>query len=98
MLNVLSLSLLKESRNINMPFVRKQCLGRGNSAITALALSLPVLASFPFCDITEEDLTSNPQLCGLLATLTQHLDRTGLTVPLKTELDKVTSDIPGQIV
>lgn len=47
-----------------------------------------VLASFPLCDMTEDDLTQNPQFCVLLATLTQHLDRTGLTVPLKTELDK----------
>lgn len=62
--------------------------------MTTLGLSITVLASFPLCDITEEDLISNPQFCVLLATLTQHLDRTGLTVPLKTELDKVTSDIP----
>lgn len=46
--------------------------------------------------MTEDDLTQNPQFCVLLATLTQHLDRTGLTVPLKTELDKVTSDMSGQ--
>lgn len=74
-----------------MQFGRKQYIGRGNSVMTTFGLSLPVLASFPLCDITEEDLTSNPQFCGLLATLTQHLDRTGLTAPLKTELDKVTA-------
>lgn len=51
-----------------------------------------VLASFPLCDITEEDLTQNPQFCKLLATLSQHVDRTGLTGPLKTELDKVPAD------
>lgn len=55
-------------------------------------LSCPVLASFPLCDITEKDLTQNPQFCKLLATLTQHVDQTGLTVPLKTELDKVSAD------
>lgn len=69
--------------------------------VTTLSLSLPVLASFPLCDITEEDLTSNPQFCGLLATLTQHLDRTGLTVPLKTELDKVNQtcqDKPSRMI
>lgn len=51
-----------------------------------------VLASVPLCDVTEEDLTQNPQFCKLLATLSQHVDRTGLTVPLKTELDKVPTD------
>lgn len=51
--------------------------------------SHPVLASFPLCDITEEDLTQNPQFCKLLATLAQHVDKTGLAVPLKTDLDKV---------
>lgn len=50
-----------------------------------------VLASVPLCDITEEDLTENPQFCKLLATLSQHVDQTGLSVSLKTELDKVTT-------
>lgn len=54
--------------------------------------SVTVLASFPLCDMTEEDLTQNPQLCKLLATLSQHVDQTGLTVSLKTELDKVSAD------
>lgn len=39
--------------------------------------------------MTEEDLIQNPQFCKLLATLAQHVDQTGLTAPLKTELDKV---------
>lgn len=56
-----------------------------------LLSSRPVLASFPLCDIAEEDLTQNPQFCTLLATLSQHVDQTGLTVPLKTELDKVSA-------
>lgn len=47
-----------------------------------------VVASFPLCDLTEEDLNQNPQFCKLLATLTQHVDSTGLTKSLKTELDK----------
>ncbi|KAL4006387.1 tetraspanin-4 [Sarotherodon galilaeus] len=47
-----------------------------------------VLASFPLCHMTEEDLIQNPQFCKLLATLAQHVDQTGLTAPLKTELDK----------
>lgn len=51
-----------------------------------------VLASVPLCDITEEDLTRNPQFCKLLATLSQHVDQTGLSAPLKTELDKVPTD------
>ncbi|CAF93417.1 unnamed protein product, partial [Tetraodon nigroviridis] len=52
------------------------------------SLHQQVLASVPLCDITEEDLTENPQFCKLLATLSQHVDRTGLSAPLKTELDK----------
>uniref|UniRef100_A0A8C6ULP7 HAUS augmin-like complex, subunit 4 n=1 Tax=Neogobius melanostomus TaxID=47308 RepID=A0A8C6ULP7_9GOBI len=47
-----------------------------------------VLASFPLCDLTEEDLSQNPQFCKLLVTLAQHVDSTGLTLSLKTELDK----------
>ncbi|XP_030285714.1 HAUS augmin-like complex subunit 4 [Sparus aurata] len=55
-----------------------------------------VLASFPLCDIAEEDLTQNPQFCTLLATLSQHVDQTGLTVPLKTELDKAEQKLHSQ--
>lgn len=57
-------------------------LGKGDS------LHQQVLASFPLCDVTEDDLTQNPQFCKLLATLTQYVDKTGLTLPLKTDLDK----------
>uniref|UniRef100_A0AAQ5Y1M7 HAUS augmin-like complex, subunit 4 n=2 Tax=Amphiprion ocellaris TaxID=80972 RepID=A0AAQ5Y1M7_AMPOC len=55
-----------------------------------------VLASFPLCDMTEEDLTQNPQFCKLLATLAQHVDKTGLTVQLKTELDKAEQKLQSQ--
>ncbi|XP_034532454.1 HAUS augmin-like complex subunit 4 [Notolabrus celidotus] len=65
-------------------------LGKGDS------LHQQVLASFPLCDITEDDLTQNPQLCKLLATLSQHVDRTGLTAPLKTELDKAEQKLQNQ--
>ncbi len=65
--------------------------GPGIISLLYLLSSHPVLASFPLCDITEEDLTQNPQLCKLLATLAQRVDKTGLTVPLKTELDKVSA-------
>nr|XP_020471951.1 HAUS augmin-like complex subunit 4 [Monopterus albus] len=65
-------------------------LGRGDS------LHQQVLASFPLCDMTEEDLIQNPQFCKLLATLAQHVDQTGLTVPLKTELDKVEQKLQSQ--
>uniref|UniRef100_A0A3Q4H7D6 HAUS augmin-like complex, subunit 4 n=1 Tax=Neolamprologus brichardi TaxID=32507 RepID=A0A3Q4H7D6_NEOBR len=58
-------------------------LGKGDT------LHQQVLASFPLCHMTEEDLIQNPQFCKLLATLAQHVDQTGLTAPLKTELDKV---------
>nr|XP_046237270.1 HAUS augmin-like complex subunit 4 isoform X2 [Scatophagus argus] len=55
-----------------------------------------VLASFPLCDITEEDLTQNPQFCKLLATLAQHVDQAGLTVPLKTDLEKAEQKLQSQ--
>lgn len=65
-------------------------LGKGDS------LHQQVLASFPLCDMTEEDLTQNPQFCKLLATLSQHVDQTGLIVPLKTELDKAEQKLQSQ--
>ncbi|XP_074480011.1 HAUS augmin-like complex subunit 4 [Sebastes fasciatus] len=65
-------------------------LGKGDS------LHQQVLASFPLCDLTEEDLTQNPQFCKLLATLTQHVDPNGLTVPLKTELEKAEQKLQSQ--
>ncbi|KAA8582424.1 hypothetical protein FQN60_006488, partial [Etheostoma spectabile] len=65
-------------------------LGKGDS------LHFQVLSSFPLCDITEEDLTQNPQFCKLLATLAQHVDQTGLTVPLKTELEKAEQKLQSQ--
>ncbi|KAM4565303.1 HAUS augmin-like complex subunit 4 [Fundulus diaphanus] len=55
-----------------------------------------VLAAFPLCDVTEEDLTQNPQFSKLLATLTQHVDKSGLTVPLKSELDKAEQKLQSQ--
>ncbi|XP_037335222.1 HAUS augmin-like complex subunit 4 isoform X2 [Pungitius pungitius] len=65
-------------------------LGKGDS------LHHQVVASLPLCDITEEDLTQNPQLCKLLATLSQHVDPHGLTVPLKTELEKAEQKLQSQ--
>lgn len=65
-------------------------LGKGDS------LHRQVLASLPLCDITEEDLTQNPQFCKLLATLAQHVDQTGLTVPLKAELEKAEQKLQSQ--
>lgn len=65
-------------------------LGKGDS------LHQQVLASFPLCDITEEDLTQNPQFCKLLVTLAQHVDQSGLTVPLKTELEKAEQKLQSQ--
>uniref|UniRef100_A0AAV2KQV2 Dedicator of cytokinesis protein 11 n=1 Tax=Knipowitschia caucasica TaxID=637954 RepID=A0AAV2KQV2_KNICA len=55
-----------------------------------------VLGSFPLCDLTEEDLCQNPQFCKLMATLTQHVDSTGLTLSLKTELDKAEQRLQSQ--
>lgn len=60
------------------------------------SLHQQVLASFPLCDVTEEDLCRNPQFCKLLATLTQHVDCTGLTLSLKTELDKAEQKLQSQ--
>lgn len=57
-------------------------LGKGDN------LHQQVLASFPLCDLAEKDLTQNPQLCKLFATLTQHVNRTGLTPKLKAELER----------
>uniref|UniRef100_UPI0037E75763 HAUS augmin-like complex subunit 4 n=1 Tax=Semicossyphus pulcher TaxID=241346 RepID=UPI0037E75763 len=68
----------------------------GNASFRRAQLDSGILASFPLCDITEEDLTQNPQFCKLLATLAQHVDRTGLTVPLKTELDKAEQKLQSQ--
>lgn len=55
-----------------------------------------VLASFPLCDLTEEDLTQNPKLCKLLATLSQSVDHTGLTATLKTDLEKAEQKLQAQ--
>ncbi|XP_078792730.1 HAUS augmin-like complex subunit 4 isoform X2 [Oryzias latipes] len=60
--------------------------------LTPRQLSHPyfrVLASFPLCDVTEDDLTQNPRFCKLLVLLAQHMDRTGLTASLKAELEKL---------
>ncbi|KAM4714135.1 HAUS augmin-like complex subunit 4 [Anableps anableps] len=65
-------------------------LGKGGN------LHQQVLASFPLCDVTEEDLTQNPQFSKLLATLTQHVDKTGLTVSLKTDLDRAEQKLQSQ--
>uniref|UniRef100_A0A3Q0T032 HAUS augmin-like complex, subunit 4 n=1 Tax=Amphilophus citrinellus TaxID=61819 RepID=A0A3Q0T032_AMPCI len=65
-------------------------LGKGDS------LHQQVLASFPLCHMTEEELIQNPQFCKLLATLAQHVDQTGLTTPLKTELDKAEQKLQSQ--
>uniref|UniRef100_A0A8C2ZDX8 HAUS augmin-like complex, subunit 4 n=1 Tax=Cyclopterus lumpus TaxID=8103 RepID=A0A8C2ZDX8_CYCLU len=65
-------------------------LGKGDG------LHQQVIASFPLCDVTEADLTQNPQFCKLLATLSQHVDPTGLTFPLKKELEKTEQKLQSQ--
>lgn len=58
--------------------------------LMSLSPSAPlVLSAFPLCQMTEEDLIQNPQFCKLLATLSQHVDRTGLTQHLRRDLEKV---------
>ncbi|XP_054914610.1 HAUS augmin-like complex subunit 4 isoform X2 [Poeciliopsis prolifica] len=66
------------------------CLETGDN------LHQQVLASLPPCDVTEEVLTQNPQFCKLLATLTQHLDKSGLTVQLKADLDRAEQKLQSQ--
>ncbi|TSL28287.1 HAUS augmin-like complex subunit 4 [Bagarius yarrelli] len=55
-----------------------------------------ILSAFPLCQLTEEDLIQNPLFCRLLATLSQHVDRTGLTLPLKKELEKAEKELRSQ--
>lgn len=58
-------------------------------SLTLTLLVTSVLSAFPLCHLTENDLIQNPLFCKLLATLSQHVDRTGLTLPLRKELEKV---------
>ncbi|KAL1273557.1 hypothetical protein QQF64_026371 [Cirrhinus molitorella] len=65
-------------------------LGKGDS------LHQQVLAAFPLCQISEEDLIQNPQFCKLLATLSQHVDRTGLTQHLRRDREKAERELHAQ--
>lgn len=65
-------------------------LGKGDH------LHQQVLAAFPLCQMTEEDLIQNPQFCKLLATLSQHVDRTGLTQHLRRDLEKAERELHTQ--
>ncbi|RXN23658.1 HAUS augmin-like complex subunit 4 [Labeo rohita] len=65
-------------------------LGKGDS------LHQQVLAAFPLCQISEEDLIQNPQFCKLLATLSQHVDRTGLTQHLRRDREKAERELHTQ--
>uniref|UniRef100_A0A672GF39 HAUS augmin-like complex, subunit 4 n=1 Tax=Salarias fasciatus TaxID=181472 RepID=A0A672GF39_SALFA len=58
---------------------------------------LLVLASFPLCDLKEEDLTQNPQFCKLLASLRQHIDQNGLTKQLTAELVEAEKKLQHQM-
>lgn len=64
--------------------------GKGDS------LHQQVVASFPLCDVTEEDLTQNPHFCKLLSALSQRLDHTGLSLSLKSELEKAEQKVQSQ--
>ncbi|KAI1905051.1 hypothetical protein AGOR_G00011960 [Albula goreensis] len=55
-----------------------------------------VLAAFPLCQLTEEDLTQNPKFCRLLASLSQHVDPTGLALPLKKEVEQAERELQVQ--
>lgn len=65
-------------------------VGKGDS------LHHQVLAAFPLCSLTEEDLTQNPLFCKLLATLSQHVDHTGLSLHLRKELEKAEKELRSQ--
>ncbi|KAK9975424.1 hypothetical protein ABG768_023466 [Culter alburnus] len=65
-------------------------LGKGDN------LHQQVLSAFPLCQMTEEDLIQNPQFCKLLATLSQHVDRTGLTQHLRRDLEKAERELHSQ--
>ncbi|XP_051981465.1 HAUS augmin-like complex subunit 4 isoform X3 [Xyrauchen texanus] len=65
-------------------------LGKGDS------LHQQVLAAFPLCQMTEGDLIQNPLFCKLLATLSQHVDRTGLTQHLRRDLEKAERELHTQ--
>ncbi|XP_029943805.1 HAUS augmin-like complex subunit 4 [Salarias fasciatus] len=56
-----------------------------------------ILASFPLCDLKEEDLTQNPQFCKLLASLRQHIDQNGLTKQLTAELVEAEKKLQHQM-
>ncbi|XP_076867507.1 HAUS augmin-like complex subunit 4 [Brachyhypopomus gauderio] len=62
-------------------------VGKGDS------LHHQVMAAFPLCHLTEEDLIQNPLFCKVLATLSQHIDRTGLTLPLRKELEQAQREL-----
>ncbi|XP_019724193.1 HAUS augmin-like complex subunit 4 [Hippocampus comes] len=55
-----------------------------------------VLASFPLCDMIEEDLSQNPQFYKLMTSLAHHVDKTGLTRPLKTDVEKAEQELLSQ--
>ncbi|KAG1931681.1 HAUS augmin-like complex subunit 4 [Pimephales promelas] len=65
-------------------------LGKGDN------LHQQVLSAFPLCEMTEEDLIQNPLFCKLLATLSQHVDRTGLTQHLRRDLEKAECELRSQ--
>ncbi|XP_043094386.1 HAUS augmin-like complex subunit 4 [Puntigrus tetrazona] len=65
-------------------------LGKGDT------LHQQVLAAFARCRISEEDVLRNTQFCRLLATLSQHVDRTGLTQHLRRDLEKAERDLHAQ--
>ncbi|TRY57161.1 hypothetical protein DNTS_003259 [Danionella cerebrum] len=55
-----------------------------------------ILTAFPLCGMSEEDLILNPQFCTLLAALSQHVDRTGLTQLLRRDLEKAEQELQTQ--
>ncbi|CAN9509722.1 unnamed protein product [Ophioblennius macclurei] len=56
-----------------------------------------ILVSFPLSDLKEEDLIQNPLFSKLLVSLTHHVDQTGLTHQLKTELDQAEKTLQSQM-
>ncbi|XP_058861497.1 HAUS augmin-like complex subunit 4 isoform X2 [Acipenser ruthenus] len=55
-----------------------------------------VLTSLPMCQMSEDDLSQNPQFSKLLSALCQHMDETGLTIQLKKKLQKAEREVQLQ--
>ncbi|KAL2095206.1 hypothetical protein ACEWY4_009925 [Coilia grayii] len=56
-----------------------------------------VLKAFPSADLTEDDLSQNPQFCKLLAKLSEHVDSTGLPESRRKQLAKADEELQAEM-